>query len=138
LSQGVLRADLKVLNQPQMREALSRRDFEYVITNLVADQAFEVDSWFRTFYYSSGSRNYGAFSDPTLDQMIDKQRGIFDVSQRKALVKEILVYLVEHSPYTSWSGRYNPNAAQLKVQDFVPEGNSAVWGYRYEQVWMRT
>jgi ABC-type transport system substrate-binding protein len=138
LSQGVLRAELKVLNQPQMRDALVRRDFEYVITNLVADQAFEVDSWFRTFYYGNGSRNYGSYSDAKLDQMIDKQRGIFDLSQRKALVKEILVYLVEHCPYTSWSGRYNPYAAQLRVHDVTPEGNSAVWGYHYEQVWLKS
>lgn len=137
LSQGVLRADLKLLDQPHMRDALVRRDFEYVITNLVPGQPFEVDSWFRTFNYTDGSRNYGSYGDPTLDQMIDKQRGIFDLNQRKAVVKQILAYLMDHAPYTSWSGRYNPTAAQLKVQDFVPEGNSAVWGYHYEQVWLR-
>jgi len=45
---------------------------------------------------------------------------------------------MDHCPYTCWSGRYNLNAAQLKVQDFVPEGNSAVWGYHYEQVWLKS
>ena len=30
--------------------------------------------------------------DPTLDQMIDKQRGVFDINQRKPMIKEILSY----------------------------------------------
>ncbi|HTE85725.1 MAG TPA: ABC transporter substrate-binding protein, partial [Dehalococcoidia bacterium] len=137
LSQGVLRAELKLLEEVPQRQALSGKDFEYFITNLVPGQPYEVDSWFRTFYYTNGSRNYGSYSDPALDKLIDKQREIFDVNQRKPAVKEILTYLLDHAPYTSWSSRYNPNAAQLKVQDFVAEGNSAVWGYHYEQVWLR-
>jgi peptide/nickel transport system substrate-binding protein len=137
-SQGVLKPELRILMQAPMREALSRRDFEYVITNLVADQAFEIDSWFRTFNYSDGSRNYGLWSDPKLDQLVDKQRTVFDLNQRKPIVKEILQYLMDNCPYTSWTGRYNPVAAQLKVKDFVPEGNSAVWGYHYEQVWLQS
>jgi len=137
LSQGVLRADLRLLDEPHQREAVSSHDFEYFITNLVPGQPYEVDSWFRTFYYSNGSRNYGSYSDPTLDQMIDKQRGAFDNGQRKSLVKDILTYMIDHAPYTSWSSRYNPNGAQLKVQNFAPEGNSAVWGSHYEQMWLR-
>lgn len=136
-SQGVLKPDLKILDQPHMRDSLARRDFDYVITNLVADQAYEIDSWFRTFNYSDGSRNYGLWNDPKFDQMVDKQRTTFDTTQRKAMVKDILKYLMDNCPYTSWLGRYNPNAAQLKVQNFVPEGNSSVWGYHYEEVWLQ-
>ncbi|HTE83164.1 MAG TPA: ABC transporter substrate-binding protein, partial [Dehalococcoidia bacterium] len=77
LSQGVLKPELRILDQAHMRDSLARRDFEYVITNLVADQAYEIDSWFRTFNYTDGSRNYGLWSDPKLDQMVDKQRTVF-------------------------------------------------------------
>jgi peptide/nickel transport system substrate-binding protein len=135
-SQGVLKADLRLLDEPHQREAVTSHDFEYVITNLVPGQPYEVDSWLRTFYYSSGSRNYGSYSDPALDEMIDKQRGIFDLGQRKAMVKDILTYMINNAPYTSWSSRYNPNAAQFKVQNFAPEGNSAIWGAHYEQMWL--
>jgi hypothetical protein len=51
-------------------------------------------------------------------------------------VKELLVYAIENAAYTSWLGRYTPNIAQPKVQGWAPEGNSGVWGYNYEQVWM--
>ncbi len=137
LSQGVVKPELKLLDQAHMRDALARRDFDYVCTNFAADQAYEVDSWFRTFLYSDGSRNYGLWSDSKFDQMVDKQRGIFDIKQRKPLVKDILKYLMDTCPYTELYGRFNPNAAQLKVQNFVPEGNSSVWGYHYEEVWLR-
>jgi hypothetical protein len=40
-------------------------------------------------------------------------------------------------PYTELYARYNPNANQFKVQNFVPEGNSSVWGYHYEEVWLQ-
>ena len=137
LSQGVLKPELRILDQAHMRDALGRRDFEYVITNLVADQAYEIDSWFRTFNYTDGSRNYGSWTDPKFDQMVDKQRATFDTNQRKAQVRDILKYLMDNCPYTSWLGRYNPNATQLKVQNFAPEGNSSVWGYHYEEVWLK-
>jgi peptide/nickel transport system substrate-binding protein len=136
-SQGVLKADLKVLDETHQREAVTSHNFQYFITNLVPGQPYEPDSWFRTFYYTNGSRNYGFYSDPKLDSMIDNARSTFDQSQRKAAVKNILTYLIENAPYTSWSSRYNPNAAQLKVQGFAPEGNSAVWGSNYDQVWLK-
>jgi peptide/nickel transport system substrate-binding protein len=137
LSQGVLKADLQLLDETHQREAVSSHNFQYFITNLVPGQPYEPDSWFRTFYYTNGSRNYGFYSDPKLDVLIDKQRGIFDNAQRKAAVKDVLLYLINNAPYTSWSSRYNPNAAQLKVHDFAPEGNSAVWGHHYDQVWIQ-
>lgn len=137
LGQGVVQpVELRLLEQAANRQALSRGDFEYSVASLVPGQPFDPDDWFRTFYRTGGSRNYGGYSDPVLDALIDKQKTIFDITQRKAAVKEILVYLIENAPYTSFSGRYALNAAQLKVQNWAPESLSAVWGYAYEQVWL--
>jgi peptide/nickel transport system substrate-binding protein len=139
LGQGVVQpGDLRLLEQAINRQALSARDFEYTIASLVPGQPFDPDDWFRTFWRTGGSRNYGGLSDQRLDQMIDRQKTMFDVAQRKAAVKEILVYLVENTPYTSFSGRNILNAAYPRLQDWAPEGISAIWAYQYEHTWMNT
>lgn len=137
-SQGTVQPDLRPVDEGVFYDGLNKQDFEYTIANLVAFMPFDPDLWFRQFYHSKGTRNYGKYSDPALDHMVDKQRTIFDTLQRKAAVKEVLHYLIEHAPYTSWAGRYTLNAWQPKVQDWAPEGNSAMWGYQYEHVWLDT
>lgn len=137
LGQGVVQpVELRLFDQATNRQVMSRRDFEYAINSLVPGQPFDPDDWFRTIYRTGGSRNYGNYSDPKLDAMVDRQRTIFDVPQRKAAVKEILAYLIENAPYTSFSGRYILNAAKLWVQEWVPEGLSAIRGYYYERTWL--
>ncbi|HXG35807.1 MAG TPA: ABC transporter substrate-binding protein [Dehalococcoidia bacterium] len=137
LGQGVVQpVELRLFDQATNRQVMSRRDFEYAINSLVPGQPFDPDDWFRTIYHTKGSRNYGGYSDPKLDAMIDRQRTLFDVAQRKAAVKEIIVYLIENAPYTSFSGRYVLNAAKPWVQEWVPEGLSAVRGDYYERTWL--
>ena len=99
-------------------------------------QPYDVDSWFTTFYQTGGGRNYGKFSDPKLDAMIDKQRTIFEVNQRKAAVKDILRYMMDNIPYTAWGGRQLLSLESPKVHGWAPEGISTTWGYNYEQVWI--
>ena len=122
---------LSVLNQ-----VLAQGNFDYSSANLVPAQVYDVDSWFTTIYHSGGGRNYGKYSDAKLDAMIDKQRTIFDVVQRKAAVKDILRYMMDNCPYTSWSERELMNLESRRVHGYAPEGISTTWGYNYEQVWM--
>ena len=137
-SQGAIQiGDMRWVNdQGQFNTVVAQGDFDYFGTNVAAAAPYDVDSWFSTFYRTGGGRNYGKYSDLALDQMLDKQRAIFDVNQRKAAVKDILAYMIDHAPYTSWSGRYLFNLASRKVHGWAPEGAAAAWGYNYEQVWM--
>jgi hypothetical protein len=66
--------------------------------------------------------------------MIDRQRTIFDNAQRKAFVKEILLYMMDIWPGSIVSNRQFLNAAKPAVQNFSPE----FWlhGAQYEQVWL--
>lgn len=137
LSQGVVQVtDLRLFELAQANQVLARGDFEYFGANLTAPQPHDVDSWFTTIYYTNGGRNYGRMSDPMLDGMIEKQRTIFDRAQRKGFVKEMLVYMIEHIPYTGWSGRYVLGVASRRVKNWMPEGQSTIWGYNYERVWL--
>jgi ABC-type transport system substrate-binding protein len=137
LSQNVVQTEIRFFPDPATaRTALARGDFHYTIAALVAGQPFEPDDWFQTFYRTGGSRNYGKYSDRSLDQVIDRQKTIFDTGQRRMAIREILLFLLENAPYTSWSGRYTLSAIHPQVNDWAPEAISATWGYQYEQVWL--
>jgi peptide/nickel transport system substrate-binding protein len=135
-SQGVARVnELKLFQLAQLNQVQLRGDFDHTVTNIVPPQPYDVDSWFTTFYYTGGGRNYGKMNDAKLNRMIDTQRTIFDTAQRKAYVKDILTYMIEHIPYSSWSGRQIMTIADRRLKGWAPEGASAIWGYNYEQVW---
>jgi peptide/nickel transport system substrate-binding protein len=135
--QGVVQiANLQLFDLATRNQVLAQGNFEYMSANAVAAQPYDVDSWFTTFYRTGGGRNYGKYSDAKLDGMIDKQRTIFDVNQRKAAVKDILHYMMDNAPYTAWAGRELLSLESPKVHNWAPEGISTTWGYNYEQVWM--
>jgi len=135
--QGVVQVpNLQLYLLAVQNQVLAEGNFDYMSSNAVPAQPYDVDSWFTTFYHSGGGRNNGKYSDPKLDGLIDKQRTIFDTNQRKAAVKDILRYMMDNAPYTAWSGRYLFNLESRKVHNWAPEGISTTWGYNYEQVWM--
>jgi peptide/nickel transport system substrate-binding protein len=135
--QGVVQVpNLQLYLLATLNQVLAEGNFDYLSTNAVPAQPYDVDSWFTTFYHTGGGRNNGKYSDPKLDAMIDKQRTIFDTNQRKAAVKDILRYMMDNAPYTAWSGRDLLNLESRKVHNWAPEGISTTWGYNYEQVWM--
>jgi peptide/nickel transport system substrate-binding protein len=137
LGQGVVQvANLQLPILAVLNQVMAQANFDYSSANLVPAQVYDVDSWFTTIYHTGGGRNYGKYSDAKLDAMIDKQRTIFDVNQRKAAVKDILRYMMDNAPYTSWSERELINLESRKVHGYAPEGISTTWGYNYEQVWM--
>jgi peptide/nickel transport system substrate-binding protein len=135
--QGVVQvSDLQLHDLAVLNQVLAQGNFDFLSTNVVPAQVYDVDSWFTTMYGTGGGRNYGKYTDAKLDGMIAKQRTIFDVNQRKAAVKEILRYMMGNHPYTGWAGRYLLNLERPKVHNWAPEGISTTWGYNYESVWM--
>jgi peptide/nickel transport system substrate-binding protein len=138
-SQGAAQvSDIQLVALAQLNQIQAQGDFDYTVTNIVPSQPYDVDSWFTTFYHTSGGRNYGKMSDTRLDGMIDRQRTIFDTAQRKAFVKEMLTYMLENIPFSSWSGRQVLSVGSRKLHGWAPEGASAIWGYNYESVWLES
>jgi ABC-type transport system substrate-binding protein len=137
LSQNVAQiATVKTYDAPTLATVLAKGEYDYAMYNQSPSPATEPDAWFQNYYRTNGALNYGKWSDRALDNLIDKQIEIFDEPKRKAAIKEIMVYLVQNSPYIGWNGRYSLNASQLKVKNWAPESNSAIWGYAYEDVWL--
>lgn len=135
LSQGIVQAELKLFDGGVFDQITARRDYDVLIRG-AAPPAAEVDGYLRGNYYTNASRNFAQWSDPRADEMIDRQRETFDVQQRKVLVKEILVYLIENAPTVVWANYYTLTAANPKLRGWVPENDSWAFGFQYENVWL--
>jgi peptide/nickel transport system substrate-binding protein len=134
-SQGIVDAQIRPLDVATRDTFVNRGDFEYLVHGMVPALR-DPDSSLRYIYYTNGSRNYGKYSDAALDQMIDHQRTLFDIPKRKAAVRDVLGHLMNNAPYVTSAAFYRLDAAQLRVQDRVPEGESSFLGGQYDQVWL--
>jgi peptide/nickel transport system substrate-binding protein len=138
LGQGIVDPELGLMDQPTITSSLARGEFNFMMSGQVPPQPFDPDGYLRDFYHSKGGRNYGKFNDPKADAVIDKQKTVFNLQQRKAAVKEAMLYLMDNAANSPWSGRYQSNVWHKHVQDYAPEANSSNWGHNYERVWFDT
>jgi peptide/nickel transport system substrate-binding protein len=132
LGGGVVDAQLQLHDPAAADKIKASRSFSYAYFGLSA--MVEPDVWLSTAYHSAGSQNIMGYSDPALDAMIEKQRTVFDDRERKAAVKEIVLYLIDHGPSTVPAGRYFLNGLQPRVRNHVPEYHMN--GRQYQTVWL--
>ena len=132
LSQGAVDVQLKLSDTATLDGVRSSRSFTYGLYGLSTFS--EPDIWFTSLYRTGGSLNFLGLSDSTLDAMIDKQVGIFEEQQRKAAVKEIIKYMIDHSPSTVGANPYYLHGILPKVRGYSPE--HGLDGWQYQSVWL--
>ena len=133
--QGALDPGLKVTDSASFNQIRAAGDFDYWVGGH-SSGGTDPDTFFTSTYATGGGRNYGKMSDPKLDDMIAKQRTMFDEKQRKQAVRDIVLYMIDNIPYSTLVSRYVLNAAQLRVHDLPAASQSFDWGSRYESVWV--
>jgi peptide/nickel transport system substrate-binding protein len=124
---------LKVSDIATLNGIRANRSFTYYNGGHSAGMV-EPDTWLSSTYRTGGSLNFMGFSDPQLDAMIDKQRAIFDQAQRKAAVKEVVLYYIQHGPSIIAANSYTLDGVGSKVQAHLPENH--INGYQYQRVWL--
>jgi peptide/nickel transport system substrate-binding protein len=138
-SQGVVDPSLLLFEIAAWTAVRAQGNFEYYVAGH-APSGYDPDPWLSATYQTGGSRNYGKMTDPQLDQMIDKQRTIFDEKQRKQAIREILLYLIDHSPYGGPEAFYVLNATEPNTKAFPAESrgvnNGYKWADHYENIWI--
>lgn len=134
-SQGALDPEIKYFATAEWTAVRAQGTFEYYIAGH-SSGGVDPDTYFASTYKTGGGRNYGHMSDPQLDQMIAKQRTIFDEKQRKQAVRDIIIYMIDHCPYGSAVPNYILTATPPKVQDFPGQGPTFEWGDHYENIWL--
>lgn len=135
LGQGVVDTSIREFEIAQALQIQARGTFTYGVWGL-SGAANDPDSWLSVLYHSNGSRNRMQLKDPKLDAMIDRQRATFDIQQRRAAIREIVVYMAENSPGVIFSNRYYLNAVKPKVREYAPEFH--LNGRQYEWIWLDT
>jgi ABC-type transport system substrate-binding protein len=133
LGQGVFDTTLKPYETAAFNMIRANRQFAFgMLTNGAAFN--EPDVWFDQVYRTGASRNYWNFSDPSLDAMFDKQRTLFDLRERRATVREIVTYMIDHWPGVIPANPYWLTAIKPSVQNFYPEGY-VLHGSQYQHIW---
>jgi peptide/nickel transport system substrate-binding protein len=132
-SQGALDPQLKGVDQQSINATRANGQFDYAFTGHTAGMV-NADIWLSSTYRTGGSLNFGGFSDPAFDAMIDKQRAIFDEKQQKSAVRDILLYAIDHVPVMFPAGGYTLNAVRPRVQEYSPEHD--LNGRQYEWIWL--
>jgi len=133
LSQGIVDVEIKLLTPAQLDTSRGNRSFSYDIFGQSVGPV-EPDLWLGSIYQSEGSQNFMGLSDPQLDAMIEKQRAIFDEGQRKAAIKELVLYLIDHGPSTIGANVSFLHAVQPKIHDYQPETHF-LNGRQFQWVW---
>lgn len=132
-SQGVVRTTLKPSEAATWTTIRSRAQFDYIFQPIFA-AVMDPGVWLDQLYRTGGSRNYGKFSDPKVDEMIDKQRTLFNTEERRAQVKEIVRFMAENAPLVSATLVSTLTVAKAKVRGYSPD--SIINGRIYQFVWL--
>jgi peptide/nickel transport system substrate-binding protein len=133
-SRGAVQADIKVYNQVQQNTIRANRSFTFFFGGGLSAGTPEPDAFLTSIYRTGGSRNFAGTSDAKLDAMIDKQRTIFDLKERRAAVREIILYSIDNGVNIIPAGRFFYNAVKPHVRDYQAE--FYVTGRQYEWVWL--
>lgn len=134
LSNGVVDTDLFFYASSSAVQA-ARRDktFTYLVSRQ-GTSVVDVDAWLSEVYHSSGLRNECSYSDSQVDSMVTQQQGIFNEAERKALVRQIVLRLIDTHPATTPYGRSQLHAIRSNLRGYT--ATQYVDGYQYSSIWL--
>jgi peptide/nickel transport system substrate-binding protein len=103
VSGGVLQPSVKGLEWGAWKQAEARYQFQMISSQYsMGNDPHDV---LQKMYHSQGGRNFAQFKDPQFDAMLDKERGAFNIDERKKLIQEMLRYLNDPTRVANvWTG----------------------------------
>jgi ABC-type transport system substrate-binding protein len=132
-SQGIVDVQVKSQTSAEFDVIRANRSFAYAHYGFSAGMS-DPDVWLTSTYYRGGSLNFAGLDDPQVNAAIEKQRMMFDESQRKAEVKQLVLYMIDHAPTTFGANLFWLDAAQPRVQNHLPQ--NTLNGHQYQTVWL--
>jgi peptide/nickel transport system substrate-binding protein len=90
---------------------------------------------FQFFKTQQGSGlNWAGYSNPKVDEILDKTREISDQAERKQLYSELVTILQQDSPWVFIVHPVEPKAFSPKVQNYDPVPDGMM---RFKDVWLK-
>ncbi|MCH7863927.1 MAG: threonylcarbamoyl-AMP synthase [Proteobacteria bacterium] len=79
---------------------------------------FDPDTWLYEHYYSTSDRNYGKYTNPEVDALIDLQSVTLDLEEREEIVKEISRILLTDNAKIPYYFSHTASIVQPWVKDW--------------------
>lgn len=131
---GVVDTDLFFYaSSPAVQKARRERSFTYLASRQ-GTSVVDVDAWLSEVYHSAGLRNECSYNDAQTDSMIEQQQQIFNDAERKALVRQIVLRLIDTHPVTAPYGRHQLHAFRSNVRNYV--ATQYIDGYQVAEMWL--
>ncbi|MCX6021446.1 MAG: ABC transporter substrate-binding protein [Chloroflexi bacterium] len=93
-----------------------------------------------TSFHTKGGRNYSKYSDPKVDDLLDRQGKELDPAKRTALLREAQLYLMENGPGMPTIGHFAETLTQPWIKNYGSISGdagtvspAAVW---YQKLWV--
>ncbi len=102
------------------------------------DSFRDPDHWLYAKFYSTSDRNYGKYTNPEIDALIDKQSQTLDKVERYKIIKEIEKKLLKDNAMISAYYRYYVKLLSVWVQDLYwgqPDNGQNSAG-KYSRAWI--
>jgi len=93
LNSVYIEPDTEVLETGAAYQANNNGEFDFNVWGFITAR-HDPDHWLYEQFYSTSDRNYGKYTNPELDALIDKQSVTLDPAERKKVVKEISTMLL--------------------------------------------
>jgi len=98
--QGVVDISFRQVDNPTQVTLLSDRNFDATIGIVWGPPGYAMDQWIYPWYYTSGGLNYNAKGNAELDGLLDQQRAVSDIEERKAIWQQ--VWDIIHDQVWDW------------------------------------
>ena len=128
------------INELTTTDALAaRQNREFTMIMLGQQGASDPDLLYNDLH-TTGGQNYGNFTDPEFDALVEKGRSLFDVEERKAIYDEAQDRLLnEWNPrlYWSWSNAvvaFRPYLKGFRPTPGPTASNAILWGMWFDQI----
>ncbi len=115
-----IRMEIAVLDWSVFSERCRKHEFD--VASVMWSLRWEND--YRGVFRTDGAQNYGQWSDPRADRLVDEARGVLDDARRNAMFRELARVVEQQQPYAF---TFSPLQVSLVRRELVGARPSLEW-----------